>query len=259
MIRRQLSMAGMFVLGVAGGAVALIATFYVGYAAYIQTDTPLLLAFAALTLAPALGMWFTKNRYLRGTAVGLAAAFFGVTYVVWVWHPWTTMDGEEIARAEAEAIASGKPAFYLGDEVDGYHLNAYHLAPDQANFLYGECHPDPEPPAEGGCTDWDVWINTSWRHLTIGGDAIAPCVRQEPVAGVPTVHLPDRLPEYDEVALFTGHSQVSISFAGEPSLEQKLRILRRVRPVGEFEAAASLPPPTPRIRAYVETHCPTTR
>lgn len=172
-----------------------------------------------------------------------------------VWHPWDTMSDEEVERAKAEVLASGHPAFYLGDEVEGYPLNEYILRGDQAGFLYGECHPGPDV-AEGGCTAWDILIYNEWRDVTIGGDAIAGCVRQDAVAGVPTVYLDhEQSGSDDEVVLFTGDSLVTIGFAADSSLEEKLRIAREVRPVGAPEAATSLEPPAPRILSYVEKHC----
>ena len=263
MIRRQpggmsagawLGMASMAVLGVAGGALALIAAFAVGFGG--AGEIVVFAVFAGLTVIPATILWLIGNRHLRAGAIGLAAAFLILTYVVYVSHPWDTMNDEEVERAKADVLAAGHPAFYLGDEVDGYPLNDYFLDSDEVIFHYGECHPDPEQ-TEGGCVDWDVRVDTSWGDVTIGGDAIAGCVRQEPVAGVPTVYLHDEQLGSDEVALFTGDSQVTFDVEAQSSLEEKLQIARRVRQVGESEAATSLPPPTPHILAYVERHCTT--
>ena len=128
--------------------------------------------------------------------MGLAAAFLSASVLV-LWSPWATLSEGEVERAKSEALASGNPAFYLGDEVNGYPLNDYYLGPDQANFFYGECHDDPSTagdPDPPPCI-WDVEVYTWWTAVTIGGDAIAGCVRQAPVAGVPTAHLHDLPPD----------------------------------------------------------------
>ena len=203
-------------------------------------------------LGPAAALWLTRNRYWRALAVGLSG-FWVVACVLLVWDPWATMDAGEVEAAKAEARAFGHPTFYLSDRVDGHPLNGYLLAPDQANFRYGDC-PDllngPDEPCR-----WDVEIYNFWTDVTIGGDAIAGCTRQVPVAGVPTVYLHHEVHISDQIVLFTGDTEVSIEVGGESSLKEKLRIAREVRPVGQSEAATSLPPPTPAILKYVERNC----
>ena len=244
----------MAVLGMAGGALALVAAGYLTFG--WGTDTVALVVFAGLTMIPSTILWLSGNWYRRGTAIGLAVAFFTATFVVWGWHPWDTMSDKEVERAKAEVLASGHPAFYLGDEVEGYPLNEYDLHEGQATFLYGECHPSPDD-AEGGCTAWDISIYNEWRDVTIGGDDLEGCVRQDSVAGVPTVYLAhEPSGSDDEVVLFTGDSRVAIGFDADSIREEKLRIAREVRPVGAPEAATSLEPPDPRILSYLEKRCP---
>lgn len=246
-----LGMASMAAVGVVGGALALVAGMYTELAG--QGRTAGYVVFAGLTVIPSMLLWRTGNRYLRGTAVGLAGAFLIVLILI-AWHPWATMSDEEVERAKAEVLASGHPAVYLGDAVAGYPLNEYDLGGGEANFYYGSCHPRADD-VEEVCAAWDISIHNSWRNLTIGEDAIAGCVRQAPVAGVPTVHLHDPSVGSDEVVLLTGDSQVTIRAAADSSLEWKLRIAREVRRVGAAEAATSLPAPPPLLRAYVERHC----
>lgn len=243
----------MLIAGALGGALALTAAFFTQVAGHSQAVAFVL--FAGLTMVPATILWLSRNVYLRGGAVGLAATFVTATFVVLVWHPWTTMDAQEIERAESEAQASGHPTFYLGHTAAGYQLNDHYLGADQANFFYGECHPEPEP-SEGGCVTWDVAIYTTWEDVTIGGDAIAGCLRLEPVAGIPTVYLRYGTRTSD-IALFTGDSQITIEVEGASNLEDKLRVVQGVQQVGA-EPATTLPPPQPHILAYLERHCAST-
>ncbi|MCM3566424.1 hypothetical protein, partial [Hydrogenophaga intermedia] len=146
--------------------------------------------------------------------LGLAASCVGIGFYFFVWHPFSTMSADELTTAKQAIRASGHPAVYLGDEVDGHPLNDYYLAGSQANFFYGECHASLDD-SEGGCSDWDVSVHNSWVDVTVGGDAIAGCVRQEPVAGVPTVYLHDEDEGVNEVALFTGDSEVRVELAAD--------------------------------------------
>ena len=155
-----LGMAGMAIIGVAAAGIAIVAAFF---AAFGGAGTFAVYAvFAGLTAVPAIVLWLKGNRYLRASAAGLAASLLSASVYVLL-SPWATMGEGEVERAKAEAVASGNPAFYLGDEVDGYPLNDYYLGSDQANFFYGECRQDPntaddpDPPA---CT-WDVEVYTS--------------------------------------------------------------------------------------------------
>lgn len=248
-----LGMAGMAVVGIAGGALALVAVFLVLLGFEELTQTAAFVVFAGLTMFPSTILWLKGNRYLRGTAVGLAIAFLSATFVVMVWHPWDTMSDEEVERAKAEVLASGHPAFYLGDEVEGFPLNIYELDVEQANFFYGDCRPAEDADPEAECIA-DISIHNWWSEPYVGGYAKGACVRQEAVAGVPTVHIDHRESATDAVVLFTGDSQVTIEVA-DSSLEETLRIAREVRPVGAQEAATSLMPPTPDILSYVEKHC----
>ncbi len=249
-----LGMAGMAIIGVAAAGIAIVAAFF---AAFGGAGTVAVYAvFASLTAVPAIVLWLKGNRYLRASAAGLAASLLSASVYVLL-SPWATMGEGEVERAKAEALASGHPAFYLGDEVKGYPLNDYYLGSDQANFFYGECRQDPntaDDPDPPVCT-WDIEVYTFWTDVTIGGDAIAGCVRQEPVAGVPTAHLHDAMLGSNEVVLFTGKSQVTIAVEAKPSVEEQLEIAGKVRRVGDAEPAASLPPPRPSSLSYVEENC----
>ena len=251
-----LGMVGMAIVGVASAGFAVVVAFVAGY--YGSSTLVFFAVFAGLTVIPAAILWLIGNRYVRAGAVGLAVAFLSAS-LYWLWSPWATMSEGEVERAKAEALASGNPAFYLGDEVDGYPLNDYNLGPDVFAFFYGECHEDPDMAGEvdegSPACIWDVEVYTSWENVTIGGDAIAGCVRRAPVAGVPTVHLRDQEVGSNEVVLFTGKSQVRIVVEAEPSVEEQLQLAGEVRRVGDTEAATSLPPPRWDILAYVEENC----
>jgi hypothetical protein len=249
-----LGMLGMGIVGVAVAGIAVLAAFFVAYGG--AGTLAVYVVFAGLTVVPAILLWLPGNRYLRAGAVGLAAAFLSASVLV-LWSPWATLSEGEVERAKSEALASGNPAFYLGDEVNGYPLNDYYLGPDQANFFYGECHDDPSTagdPDPPPCI-WDVEVYTWWTAVTIGGDAIAGCVRQAPVAGVPTAHLHDQVLGSNEVVIFTGKSQVTIAVEAESSVEEQLEIARKVRRVGDAEPATSLASPRPNILAYFKYHC----
>jgi hypothetical protein len=244
-------------LGVAASVLALVIVLYATFESGAGT-VAVFSMFAVLTLLPAVLLWWTRGRRWRAFGLGLAASCVGVGFYFFVWHPSSTMSADEVTTAEHAIRASGHPAVYLGDEVDGHQLNDYYLAGSQASFFYGECHSSPDD-SEGGCSDWDVSVHNVWEDVTVGGDAIAGCVRQDPVAGVPTVYLHDEDPDegVNEVALFTGDSEVRVELAADSNtgLEQILAKARAARLVGESEPSTRLPTPRASILAYVEANC----
>jgi len=244
-----LAMMSLAAVGAAAGALAPLVLYYWGG---VRPGWALVV-FAGLLVISTIPLWLKESSRLRATAIGWAAALLCATYVVLVWNPWT-MDAEAIAHAKSQALALGHPTFYLGDQVEGHSMSEYYLDPSQASFFYGYCHWRAWE-EEGGCSDFDVTVFTSWVDVTIGGDAIAGCTRQEPVAGVPTVSLDYGLAGSEEVVLFTGDSEITIEGAAASSLEDELRIARQIRMVGQSQAAVSLPQPRPEILAYIEKNC----
>jgi hypothetical protein len=255
--RRWLDYAGlvaMVIAGVAAAAVALVVVLYVTFESGAGQGA-IFVTFAVVTLIPSVLVWRTRRRSGRAFAIGLAAACVGVGYYAFVWHPYSTMSAAEVAAAKRQVLASGHSAVYLGDQVGEYSLNDYYLGKSQANFFYGKCHGGSGD--EGGCSDWDVSVFNAWTKVTIGGDAIAGCVPQAPVAGVPTIYRHYEPAFVDEVALFTGDTEVSVEFASgsRTNLRQKLHILRAARLVGQSQPARALPAPKADILAYVQQNC----
>jgi hypothetical protein len=255
--RRWLGYAGvvaMIIPGVAASAVALFGVFFVTYDTGMS-ERAVFLTFAALTLVPSVLIWMSRNRNWRAFALGLATTCIGIGFYVFVWHPFNTMSAAELATAKRQVLASGHSAVYLGDQVNGYRLNDYLLSRSQANFFYGKCYLHSHD--DGGCSDWDVSVFNAWTKVTMGGDAIAGCVRQAPVAGVPTIYHHYEPAFVEEVALFTADTEVTVEFASgsNTDLEHKLQILREARLVGQSQPATALPAPRADILAYVQQNC----
>ena len=237
-----LGMVGMAIVGVASAGFAVVAAFG---AAYDGSSTLVVFAvFAGLTVIPAAILWFIGNRYVRAGAVGLAVAFLSASLYV-LWSPWATMNEGEVERAKAEALASGNPAFYLGEEVDGYPLNDYYLGSDQANFFYGECHEDPDlagermrahPHAYGTSRSTPRGRTSRSAGMRSPGACARPPWRESPRRTSAIVML-----GVNEVVLFTGKSQVRIVVEAEPSVEEQLQLAGEVRQVGDTEAATRFP------------------
>src|SRR6266540_1626674 len=75
--------------------------------------------FSLFTAGTAAVIWVTSHSLLkRGLAAGVATAWLFTSWLVFVWHPWSTMSSDEVARATTEIRASGAPALYLGARVE---------------------------------------------------------------------------------------------------------------------------------------------
>ena len=244
---RFLGLVGALVAGFLLTILAGVATVFLLFDSAAETAGFIAL-FCVLTLTPAAGLWFTRNRYWRAVAFGLTGSCAITVYVLFVWVPWSTMNDQEREQATTRIIATGVPAFYLGDEADGYSWNDYYLTGDEVGFLYGRCH-DSSESGEGGCTDWDITVDSEPTNVSRTGDFIAWCKRLDPVLDVPTVQL------YDEVALFTGTTMVMIDVADGLDLERQVELAASIRALGESEPAQRLLPPTAAVMAYVERYC----
>jgi hypothetical protein len=247
-----LGMGTVWLCGWALAALAAVATIYFLYDAE-STLTTQVLVFSALTAGPAVALWFTRNRYWRSLSVGLASAWIFSLWLVLVWHPWSTMSTEEVARATAEIGNSGVPAFYLGPRADQFAWNDHELSADQVNFFYGKCH---DGGNDEGC-DFDIAVWNSRTDTTLTGDFIKDCKRLDPVLGAPTVTLgafvgdgPD-----DDIGVFTGSTMVIITFSDDTmSLDQKVSVAEGLRPIGAPHTA-QLPPASATAASYVDRWC----
>ncbi len=210
--------------------------------------------FSLFTAGTAAVIWVTSHSLLkRGLAAGVASAWLFTSSLVFVWHPWSTMSSDEVARATTEIRASGVPALYLGARVEGFDWNDYYLANDQVNIFYGECR---ESDPEAGCTDWDIEVHNR-RHSLLAGDFIAGCKRLEPILGAPAVTLGgfnlDR--PADNIGIFTEDTNVFIRFADDDmALEDKIALAKTLRPIGA-PRARTLPPPADSLVADLGRLC----
>jgi hypothetical protein len=99
---------------------------------------------------------------------------------------------------------------------------------------------------------------TAGPDVIVGrGSDTGDCVRQAPVAGVPTIYRHYEPAFVEEVALFTADTEVTVEFASgsNTDLEHKLQILREARLVGQSQPATALPAPRADILAYVQQNC----
>jgi len=246
---------GMSALGLLGWVLAgfaAIASFFVLFGTGASINT-VFLVFSALTAAPAVAMWFSRNRYWRSLSAGLASAWLVVLCLV-LWHPWSTMSSEEVARATAEIRDSGFPAYYLGPRSGGLAWNDYYLDEDQANFLYGKCHPGPDD-AEYGCTTWDIFVSNERTDPALTGDFIEGCKRLDPVLGVPAVTLKSDQRSGDDLGVFPGSTMVILDFGeATTSLDEKVSVAKGLRAIGA-PLSATLPSASDKAVAYVERYC----
>jgi hypothetical protein len=201
-----------------------------------------LVLFFVFTAGPAAVIWVkTRDRYQRSLAAGLASSWLFTFWLIFLWHPWSTMSSEEVDRATAEIRDSGVPALYLGDQVGGVHWTDYFLGNDQVSFQYGECRGSD---AEAGCLDWDIEV-LNLRHSPLIGDFIAACERLDPILGAPAVTLGGRGRDRPgNIWIFTESTDVFLTFADdEMELEEKVALAETLRPIGTSRAT-TLPPPT---------------
>jgi hypothetical protein len=242
----------MVLAGAVSGAGALALSVLVTYGSGTVFVT--CVVFSVFTIGPAVALWLTHSRLARAHAAGLLSTWGAAVFVVFVWHPWSTMSADEVERAKAEVAASGNPALYVGDEVAGHDLNSYYLGGDQANFFYGKCHPSGDD-GEGGCTDWDITVHNSWGNATLVADAAGACTRLEPVLGVPAVRLYDELLGIDELVLFTGSTKIRLEFAETTKMEEKIAVMSELRSAANAEATSRLPSPVPGLLTLLEHDC----
>lgn len=243
-----LGVGGLYLLGWVLAALGAAATLFLGFGPGLGA----FLLFSLFTVVPAVAIWrMNRSRYWRSLAAGMTNSWAFMLWLVFVWHPWSTMSSGEVDQATAEIRGSGVPAFYLGDQAGRFDWNDYHLDDSQVNFFYGECRAsDPE----AGCTDWDIEVSN--LRDTLAGDFIAGCERLDPILGAPAVTLGgfniDR--PGDNIGGFES-TNVFIRFADdEIGLERKVALAETLRPIGA-DRATSLPTPSEARVADIERLC----
>jgi hypothetical protein len=166
--------------------------------------------------------------------------------------------GGTIEQAWSDVIG-GRPAFYLGDKVDGFAVTDVIDADGRILVQYGPCI-DPDPNEE--CVRrpivttqpkglWDQAVD----HMRdpASKDETA-CQRRAPILGVPAALL------MGELTVFTGSSMVGLTYYQRapdgyvPDRAMELRLVGKLRRVGQ-PAAATLPPPDADVVALLDREC----
>lgn len=160
----------------------------------------------------------------------------------------------EVGSVLAKVQAAGKPAYYLGDTVDGLPMTFLHVMEENApvfgvDAYYGTCSPS----GDGGCAD-PVSVSTNDRPPDLTG---LHCRRLDPQLGVPAGIV------MGELTLATGDVLVTVSdFRGrsddDDGIRSALRLVPRLRALGESTARRSLPPPSAATATWMDQACGTT-
>ena len=243
-----LGVLGMGLIGLVWGLIAFVIVAAVMYGG--GSHVAWLGIFTVLVLGPAGFACWAHDRHMYGLAGGMAAFWLGlVAYWLSPWADGAAMSDKEIDGETRRIVASGTPAYYVGDETDGEDLDEIYrdgeFGAKGVSVGYGlHCHG-----GDLGCSS-DVYVRTlsmsSWYVDTYG------CERLDPVLGVPAVQ---RRTDQTMI-LFTGRSLVSLeAWASDSPLESELALARRLRPLGESEAVTTLPAPAPSTLSYLASHC----
>jgi len=244
-----LGVLGMGLVGIVWGLIACLITAFVLYGG--GSDFAGFGFITVLVLVPAAFACWAHDRHMYGLAGGMGMVWLAVVlaYALQTWLDEPAMSGEELDETTRQIVASGTPAYYVGDEAGGQGLDEIYrdgeFGAKGVSIGYGlHCHG-----GDLGCSS-DVYVRTlsmsRWYVNSYG------CERLEPVLGVPAV----KRRTDQTVILFTGRSLVSLeAWASESPLESELAMARRLRPLGESEPVSTLPAPTPSTRRYLDTHC----
>jgi hypothetical protein len=156
-------------------------------------------------------------------------------------------------------VISGRPVFYLGDEVDGFAVTDVTDVDGRILVQYGPCM-DPDPNEE--CVRRPI-VTTQPKGLWDQAVDHIPdeaskddtvCQRRAPILGVPAALL------MGELTVFTGSSMVGLTYYQRvpdgyvPDRVMELRLVEKLRRVGE-PAAATLPPPDSDVVAVLDREC----
>lgn len=245
-----LGVLGMGLIGLVWGLIAAVVIAFVFEGAGPDAMWRLIGVYSFLVLVPAGFACWAHDRHMYGLAGGMSTCWLVV--VVFALHPWgdePAMSDREIDRETRRIVASGTPAYYVGDETGGQRLDEIYrdgeFGAKGVSVGYG-LHCDG---GDLGCSS-DVYVRTlsmsRWYVDSYG------CERLDPVLGVPAV----KRTTDQTMILFTGRSLVSLeAWASESPLESELALARRLRPLGESEAVTTLPALTPSTLRYLDRHC----
>ncbi len=202
-----------------------------------------------LMLGVAAALWRTHNRYWRGLAFGLSGFWLGLILWLMVAALFSSpgMSTEEMDEERASILASGKPAYYLGEEAEGHDLEWVYPNGDAGaegyQFGYGtKC--------EGGDSGCNSYIDVSTFSLARGYLNPYYCAPFESVLGVPAVTQDGTL------VLFTGSSMIIIhELDTDDDHHGEVALARKLRPLGQTKVVTALPPPTPAVGKIIEQRC----
>lgn len=250
-----LGMAGMALVGVGVGALIFFSMVGVLMVSDVS-GTGVLVVVGVLVLGVAVGLWLTHNRYWRGLALGLSG--------FWVVLPlWLVVDtvfenqdrAEDREQQKAAILASGEPAYYLGEQAQGHDLDWVYANGDAGadgfTFGYG--------PSECGGEDSGCESDINVHTFSMSRDyfrAYSPCTRVKPVLGVPAATLPAPASLDISLVLFTGNSMIMIQdLDTEDDQRGEMALVPKLRPLGQSRAATELPPPTPASLRFIDQVC----
>ena len=247
---------GVVTAWLAGVVCVMLVAFLVAAATYDSNTTEpgqpldgqgtILLVFTGLVVVPAVALWWTHNRYWYSFAGGLIAPWVALMFFfVFGDDGWPT--AEELDRRADRLVASGTPAYYLGDNPRGNALvDIYRNGKSGAHDVTVEY--DVHCQGENGCTA-DISVHT--RSISPQYLQGRRCERLDPMLGVPAVRLGNQ-----SLTLFTGHSMISLSDnESDNALEGELELAPMLRAFGDSGPSAALPAPEPAVLRSVEELC----
>jgi hypothetical protein len=249
-LRIRLGLAGMVAVGAVGAVPCLVIVMIVT----ADSSWVTLVVFSVLALGPAIALWLTHGFRRRSFAVGLTAGWAAGALLIW-WIPsGFSMSPEEIEQATAKILASGAPAYYLGENADVHTLSDLSEGPDgYFDFSYGPCRSSAGWGDDGGCSpalQVDTSPLTQAMMQAFSTEGTGPCRRLEPVLGVPAAVF------YGELTLFTGSSQVVHAYYdAHRDLHRELALARTMRPLSHPGEVKTLPAPSAEILAFVNNKC----
>jgi hypothetical protein len=211
------------------------------------SDRTIYLVITGLVVVPAVALWWTHNRYWYSFAGGLVAPWAALMLFLFV-----EGDGgptaEELDRKADRIVASGTPAYYLGDNPRRNDLEDIYRNGDAGARGVTVGYDFHCERGDGGCTA-DISVDTfsmSTQYLQAW-----ECKRLDPVLGVPAVRL-----DNEGLTLFTGHSMISIEDnESDDAVEGELDLAPMLRPLGDSGPVAALPAPDPAVLRAVEELC----
>lgn len=161
-----LGVGGMVIGGIGVG----LLVFFIMVGLLIDSDVNASIVFCfclLLMFGVAAALWWTHNRYWRALALGLTGFWVVLTLWLVVGALFGTqgMSSEDMDQEKASILASGKPAYYLGEEAEGHDLEWVYpngeFGAEGFQFGYGtKC--------EGGDSGCSSYIDVSTYSLSRG-------------------------------------------------------------------------------------------